>query len=463
MPIDYLALAKNQQRNEQLQLQERNLAMNQSRTRMLNQASQQEYDFRQKADPLSLAAAEEQNAHNLLNNSLMRSDLESQTRARQSQQEIQQAQEARAAEMGPLELEGRNLQNEGLRQDKVYKQQLGRQSEATTDQTRQSISARKQEMELSKKLAEQKEVLSYVNELNAAGQTLKSTTQEGSPQRMEGINRLASLFERSPNPAMREEFERMKVDGISDAEIDQLGLMARNLNQQAAEGQEFFDMETVVDPVTGEKRLYQPGKSGQGRFVENAAPPVSVQEKKYQNEQQKLAEKKQIKLFQAQENTKAYTRKALESIGIIDENPNLSGGILGSLTSFIPTMPANKLKDALSILVSQEFTTGVTDMREASPTGAAVGNTSDTEGMKLQQRMATFNPDAGVEQLRKDLIYVINRRQTQMKLLTGELPFVQTAQERSALSPGTQYYDGTSGKIRTASQKIVGNVSEATQ
>jgi len=79
------------------------------------------------------------------------------------------------------------------------------------------------------------------------------------------------------------------------------------------------------------------------------------------------------------------------------DNPVWQGlgetGFLGSVLGKIPGMPAYDLRSELLMPESKAFTGALTEMRQNSPTGAAVGNVTEAEGKKLGATIGNLDPD----------------------------------------------------------------------
>ncbi|QGH72273.1 hypothetical protein [Caudoviricetes sp.] len=129
------------------------------------------------------------------------------------------------------------------------------------------------------------------------------------------------------------------------------------------------------------------------------------------NKEQLLIE--QPKATQATEYALNSTRRIRNSVNRILDNPKFreAFGKDGVLLSYIPNSEAASAAAELETLKNQLFVEGITDMRNASQTGAAVGNVTEKEGSRFE------NFKASLQQKRKfaDIVAELERLDTEME------------------------------------------------
>lgn len=102
----------------------------------------------------------------------------------------------------------------------------------------------------------------------------------------------------------------------------------------------------------------------------------------------------------------------------------VSGGVVGSIKAkvarFIPGTEAADFKAEVEQLKTQIFTRELAAMRDASKTGGAVGNVSDTEGDKLSNTLGSLSLDQSPEQFKKNLTEIQDSLNRWYSALVGE-------------------------------------------
>lgn len=120
----------------------------------------------------------------------------------------------------------------------------------------------------------------------------------------------------------------------------------------------------------------------------------------------------QPKATAATEYALGSTRRIRNTINRILDNPNFASafGKDGVLLSYIPNTEAASAAAELDTLKNQLFVEGITDMRNASQTGAAVGNVTEKEGSRfenlkgsLQQKKKFKDIVAELERIDKEM------------------------------------------------------------
>lgn len=155
-------------------------------------------------------------------------------------------------------------------------------------------------------------------------------------------------------------------------------------------------------PSTGFKQPEKEVKQGVPLIESSAIAP--------KNREQLLIE--QPKATAATEYALSSTRRIRNTINRILDNPNFSSafGKDGVLLSYIPNTEAASAAAELDTLKNQLFVEGITDMRNASQTGAAVGNVTEKEGSRfenlkgsLQQKKKFKDIVAELERIDKEM------------------------------------------------------------
>lgn len=161
-------------------------------------------------------------------------------------------------------------------------------------------------------------------------------------------------------------------------------------------------------PSTGFKQPEQEVKQGIPLIESSAISPKS--------REQLILE--QPKATAATEYALGSTRRIRNTINRILDNPNFASafGKDGALLSYIPNTEAASAAAELETLKNQLFVEGITDMRNASQTGAAVGNVTEKEGSRfenlkgsLQQKKKFKDIVAELERIDKEMALAENR------------------------------------------------------
>lgn len=157
-------------------------------------------------------------------------------------------------------------------------------------------------------------------------------------------------------------------------------------------------------PSTGFKQPEKEVKQGIPLIESSAISPKS--------REQLLIE--QPKATAATEYALGSTRRIRNTINRILDNPNFSSafGKDGVLLSYIPNTEAASAVAELDTLKNQLFVEGITDMRNASQTGAAVGNVTEKEGSRFE------NLKGSLQQKKKfkDIVSELERIDKEMDL-----------------------------------------------
>ncbi|MEQ8440562.1 MAG: hypothetical protein RKK11_01300 [Alphaproteobacteria bacterium] len=109
----------------------------------------------------------------------------------------------------------------------------------------------------------------------------------------------------------------------------------------------------------------------------------------------------------ANENRQTYAGVVTEDIGralsIIDRQPNATTGLFGTALSLLPGSPASDLSSLLGTIETNVSFERLQQMRDASPTGGALGSISDPEREALGSVMGALRQSQSAPQLRYNL------------------------------------------------------------
>jgi hypothetical protein len=149
-------------------------------------------------------------------------------------------------------------------------------------------------------------------------------------------------------------------------------------------------------PQTGTQPEYKPTPKPSPNFkqpeneVKQGLPLIESSAISPKNREQLLIE--QPKATAATEYSLNATRRIQNTARRLLDNPNLSKafGKDGVLLSYIPDTEAASAAAELDTLKNQLFVQGITDMRSASQTGAAVGNVTEKEGSRFENLQASL-------------------------------------------------------------------------
>ena len=173
------------------------------------------------------------------------------------------------------------------------------------------------------------------------------------------------------------------------------------------------------------------------------------------NKEQLLLE--QPKATDATEYALGTTRDIQNRIRMLLDNPNLKEafGVGGVLKSYIPNQAAASAAADLETLKNQLFVEGITSMRNASKTGAAVGNVTEKEGARfenlrasLQQKKKFADIVSELERLDKEMAVTENRIKNSYNRVYRPAEFtINPLYERGSYKPPVSPVDiPTSGK-----------------
>lgn len=177
----------------------------------------------------------------------------------------------------------------------------------------------------------------------------------------------------------------------------------------------------------------------------------------------------QPKATAATEYALSSTRRIRNTINRILDNPNFSSafGKDGVLLSYIPNTEAASAAAELDTLKNQLFVEGITDMRNASQTGAAVGNVTEKEGSRFE------NLKGSLQQKKKfkDIVSELERIDKEMDLAERRIsnaygrtyrqadfivdPLYSRGSYKAPVSPRDVPLNSPSGNQKTGTFRIV--------
>ena len=152
----------------------------------------------------------------------------------------------------------------------------------------------------------------------------------------------------------------------------------------------------------GNRIFFQsPTTPGAIQVIEGAEPPESEASITRGIQQQEAKEKKELRTQQSREQASIVTSSI--STAIQQAGGFTTTGLIGALSSAIPGTPAFDLNQTLEPIRANIGFNKLQQMREASPTGGALGQVSDRENKLLQSVMGSFNQGQSQEQLIRNL------------------------------------------------------------
>lgn len=141
--------------------------------------------------------------------------------------------------------------------------------------------------------------------------------------------------------------------------------------------------------------------------------PAEIQQKEFLEKKEKM---KEVVGAQATLVTEEISR-ALDLV----KNNELAAGPYAGKTAFIPGTPAQRLRDLIQSIKSNVAFDKLQAMREASPTGGALGAVSDREMALLQASAGELRPDMN----EKDLDYNLQRIQNKYTDILKKLGYIE--------------------------------------
>jgi hypothetical protein len=212
--------------------------------------------------------------------------------------------------------------------------------------------------------------------------------------------------------AAKEEINRKKATYETGATFDKVLTKDQFLRQISAPAAFQAEVQPEYKPTAKPSPSFkQPEKE-----VKQGLPLIESSAISPKSKEQLLIE--QPKATSATEYSLNATRRIQNTARRLLDNPNLSQafGKDGVLLSYIPNTEAASAAAELDTLKNQLFVQGITEMRAASQTGAAVGNVTEKEGSRfenlqasLQQKKKFKDIVAELERLDKEMDTTENR------------------------------------------------------
>jgi hypothetical protein len=198
-------------------------------------------------------------------------------------------------------------------------------------------------------------------------------------------------------------------------------------------------LEKVVDPATG-KIVFASREDALRNKMTPAAAMEGLAPKEIQKREAALPQAKQA--VKTVSNTMSVIGQTVDSLLA---NPEGIDGITGLIYGVTPaiTGPARKAKAELDQLKNLAFIQGITELRAASKTGAAVGNVTNREGDRFENLKASLDRS----QSKEDLVAALKKLKTQAELtsqFTTEA-FDDTYSYKSAAPAAPAAGQGTGG------------------
>jgi hypothetical protein len=218
--------------------------------------------------------------------------------------------------------------------------------------------------------------------------------------------------------AAKEEVNRKRATYDTGATFTPMTTKETFLNSLSTQGQ---PTGTPQGQPSGQPKVPVQGQTSTGfkqpeKEVKQGLPLVESSAISPKNREQLIIE--QPKATTATEYALGSTRRIRNTVNRILDNPKFSSafGVDGAIKSYIPDTEAASAAAELETLKNQLFVEGITDMRNASQTGAAVGNVTEKEGSRfenlrgsLQQKKKFKDIVAELERIDKELALAENR------------------------------------------------------
>ena len=170
---------------------------------------------------------------------------------------------------------------------------------------------------------------------------------------------------------------------------------------------------------------------------EKAEREAKKSEQEMQIRQQKVKDENQTLFIHVED--AANSLKAInKAIEIINNNPNYSVGKASSAIARIPMIDtdASRIRGYLNTITGQTAINAITSMRNASPTGAAVGNTSDREMQIFRDTEGPLDPDT---QAAEDIIPVLKEIYRKRLKIYNDSVEILKANNQEYTSPPLEY------------------------
>ena len=235
--------------------------------------------------------------------------------------------------------------------------------------------------------------------------------------------------------------EGLSVEDLNDQNLDRSIVDVGNLLAQTTGKDPFTSPFQAIDPVTGDTVWYQASKGGRVQSTGLEVPKSSSQVK-FEAEQLEAENAKQARM----ENS----RRQAATVGFdinraLDQAAGVfSTGFTGSIVSAVPGTPAHDLKNTLTTIRANVGFNELQKMREASPTGGALGQVTNRENELLQSVLGSLEQSQTEQQLTSNLrrIGVIFD-----SIVNGTTPIPFTQEEYDKLPSGATFLDPDDGTV----------------
>ncbi|MFT8419211.1 MAG: hypothetical protein ABF636_10355 [Acetobacter sp.] len=191
---------------------------------------------------------------------------------------------------------------------------------------------------------------------------------------------------------------------LSSQEKQQLGLPAGGNYQMDATGKvsAIGGGGVNVLPSAPAGYYYQPGPDGQATLQPVPGGPVD--------------QAKNTQADQARTTSDVIGRTGHDLLSAIDQSPNSTTGAGGMALSYLPTSQAAQVQRLDNVLSAMGSIEAVSAMRQASPTGGALGSLTEKEEALLKSKQGALDPRAGYDTYRKNALDYIH---TVYRLVNG--------------------------------------------
>ena len=222
------------------------------------------------------------------------------------------------------------------------------------------------------------------------------------------------LAQNAPDPDKDPEFVRMmRAAGIPEGSpmwVSQLQQYLRTKSSHApAATQNVFTGTMVPAERNGQQVFVMPTKTGEAQVVEGLVPPGTA----------KAAEAADARKSAALNQAKLVINKVDSALGLVGTTTT---GLLGSQYGKIPGSPAYNLRKEIDTIKSNIGFSTLQAMREASPTGGALGQVAVQELDMLQASLSSLDPNQSADQLKNNLDTVKRHFNNVVGILNGKMP-----------------------------------------
>ena len=176
----------------------------------------------------------------------------------------------------------------------------------------------------------------------------------------------------------------------------------------------------VTEAQQAERNRADGAKAPPGyRFTANGnleAIPGGPADEKATMAGKKAEQRKQAALVQ----TDRMIQATNDALKLVDKS--LTTGIPGAVAAKIPGTDASDLQATLETIKANLGFAELQAMREASPTGGALGSVAVQELNSLQSTVANLSPNQSADQLRVNLKKIAHHQQNMRAILAGDMP-----------------------------------------